>query len=178
MNKNFFCNKRYDISFADFSKMVRLILPTNYECCEKRGIYKRDYMPCNIIELKNKSTCETFNIYSWLGQKGLTILADTEFATSICIEILSNVKQNPEDYAMLQFDLIDENTLIDEIKSEFLVYHQINSSENTSKYIIKEYNNDECSLEFFYNPDCLRLYGARTSLFVFVQLAIDKLSKK
>ena len=140
MNKNFFCNKRYDISFADFSKMVKLVLPTNYECCEKRGIYKRDYMPCNIIELKNKSTCETFNIYSWLGQKGLTILADTEFATSICIEILSNVKQNPEDYAMLQFDLIDENTLINEIKSEFLVYHQINSSENTSKYIIKEHH--------------------------------------
>ena len=57
----------------------------------------------------------------------------------------------------------------------YLVYHQLNSHDNTSKYIIKEYNNDECSIEFYFNPDDLRIYGAQSSLMTYVQLSIEKL---
>ena len=173
--QSFFCNKRYDISFSDFTKLVKLIIPTNYELLETRGIYKKDYCPCNIIILTNNDTNEQNLIYCWLGQKGLTVLANNEFTTSICIEILKNVKQNPEDYKMMSFQCVDEQLLINELKQAYLIYHQINSSNDTSKYIIKEYNNDECSIEFYKNPDELRIYGAQSSLLIFIQLSIEKI---
>lgn len=178
--QKFYCNKRFDISFSDFHKLVKLILPSTYSSKESRGIYKKDYVPCNILTIVDNSTDYSYNIYCWLGKKGLTILADTEFATSICIEVLKEVKQNAEDYRMQSFDIVDEVKLIEQIKQDYLVYHQLNSSYNTSKYIIKEYNNDEVTLEFFYEPekqdaDSVRLQGAMSSLFTYVQLLINKL---
>lgn len=174
--QNFFCNKRYDISFTDFSKLIKLILPTDYYLTEARGIYKQDYMPCNIITVTNRENLlEQYNIYCWLGQKGLTVLAKEEFSCSLCIEVLKNIKQNPEDYKILNYTIVDENKLIDLLKENYLVYHQLNSRDNTSKYIIKEYNNDECSIEFYFNPDDLRIYGAQSSLMTYVQLSIEKL---
>ena len=176
----FYCNKRFDISFSDFHKLIKLILPTNYESIETRGVYRIDYMPCNIIEVYKKQTEQTSrehigNIYCWLGQKGLTGLAKDEFSCSLCIEVLKNIKQNPEDYKILNYTIVDENKLIDLLKENYLVYHQLNSHDNTSKYIIKEYNNDECSIEFYFNPDDLRIYGAQSSLMTYVQLSIEKL---
>ena len=173
---NFFCNKRYDISFSDFCKLIKLVLPTNYKSNESRGFYKKDYVPCNILTLINKDDEEIYyNIYCWLGNKGLTVLADNEFTVSLCIEVLKNVKQNAEDYKILNYALVDENKLIDMLKNDYLIYHQINSNENTSKYIIKEYNNDESLLEFYYNPDMIRLSGAQSSLLTYIQLSIEKL---
>lgn len=172
---DFYCNKRFDISFTDLHKLIKLVLPTNYTSEELRGIYRRDYMPCNIISLKNKDTSDTYNIYCWLGKNGLTVLADTEIAVSIVTEVLKEVKQNAEDYKMLTFDIVDENELINLLKEDYLIYKQMNSSENTSKYVIREYNNDEILLEFFYNPDFIRLSGAQTSLLTYVQLSINKL---
>ena len=66
---NFFCNKRYDISFSDFYKLVALCLPNNYEMRETRGLYKSEYQPCNIIAIKQKNNIEKpeEQIYCWLG---------------------------------------------------------------------------------------------------------------
>ena len=75
---DFYCNKRFDISFSDFHKLIKIILPSDYTSIETRGIYKIDYMPCNIIQLKQEDTVIA-NIYCWLGQKGLTVLANNPF---------------------------------------------------------------------------------------------------
>lgn len=182
--QNFYCNKRFDISFTDFFKMIKLVLPASYDITESRGFYRQDYMPCNIIEIRqvsDETTTIIAQIYCWLGQKGLTVLADTELGCSLCIEVLKNVKQNPEDYKVLNFDIIDRQKLIDndELKKNYLVYEQINSSENTKKYLIKEYNGDEVQLDFYYDPDYIRLSGAVSSLFTYVQLLIEtKLESK
>lgn len=180
---NFFCNKRYDISFSDFYKLINLCLPNNYEIRETRGLYKSDYQPCNIIAIKQKNNIEIpeEQIYCWLGQKGLTVLANTELTVSLCTEVLKNVKQNPEDYRVLTFDMISRKRLLidnDELKKNYIIYEQINSSDNTNKYLIKEYNGDEVQLDFYYDPDYIRLSGAISSLFTFVQLLIEKYSNK
>lgn len=173
--QDFYCNKRFDISFTDFHKLVKLVLPTNYSSKETRGIYKRDYMPCNIIELTNDKQEFIANIYCWLGQRGLTVLTDTQFSTSICLEVLKEVKQNPEDFKSLSFNIIDESKFIEILSKEYLIYKQTNSSNHTSKYIIKEYNGDEVQVDFFYEPDSLRVAGAATSLLTYILLSIDKL---
>jgi hypothetical protein len=187
MNNNFYCNKRFDISFSDFHKLIKVVLPSDYISKETRGIYKQDYMPCNIIEISMKDT-ETnrqkedfenkYYIYCWLGQKGLTILADNALTVSLCIEVLKEVKQNPEDYRMLGYKSIDETTLIDNFSKDYLVYKQLNSSNDCSKYVIKELNGDEVQIDFYYNPDSLRLSGALSSLFSLVQLTIEKYQNK
>ena len=171
---DFYCNKRFDISFSDFHKLIKIILPSDYTSIETRGIYKIDYMPCNIIQLKQEDTVIA-NIYCWLGQKGLTVLANNPFAVSLCIEALKEVKQNPEDYRVLSSEMINELETINELSEDksLLIYKQLNSSEKTSKYIIKEYNGDEVLLEFYYDPDTVRLSGAVTSLFTLVQLRIE-----
>lgn len=177
---NFFCNKRYDISFSDFYKLITLCLPNNYEIRETRGLYKSDYQPCNIIAIKQKNNIEIpeEQIYCWLGQKGLTVLANTELTVSLCAEVLKNVKQNPEDYKVLTFNIIDKQQLLNntDLLKDYIIYEQINSSDNTHKYLIKEYNGDEVQLDFYYEPDSIRLSGAVSSLFIFVQLLIEKLS--
>lgn len=182
----FYCNKRFDISFSNFHKLIKLILPTNYESIETRGTYRIDYMPCNIIEVYKKQTEQTSrehigNIYCWLGQKGLTVLSDRAETVSLCIEATKEIKQNPEDYRVLSYPLIDEQSLIDKLSNDdnaLLVYKQLNSSNDTSKYIIKEYNNDEVLLEFYRTPDSVRLSGAITSLFTLVQLAIETILRR
>ena len=71
--------------------------------------------------------------------------------------------------------MINELETINELSEDksLLIYKQLNSSEKTSKYIIKEYNGDEVLLEFYYDPDTVRLSGAVTSLFTLVQLRIE-----
>lgn len=173
--QTFYCNKRFDISFVDFHKMIKLILPSDYRTIETRGFYRQEYQPCNIIEIKQADETVA-NIYCWLGQKGLTVLADTELACSLCIEVLKNVKQNPEDYKVLSFDMISRKKLLidnDELRKNYIMYEQINSSDNTHKYLIKEYNGDEVELAFYYEPDSIRLSGAVSSLFTYVQLLIE-----
>lgn len=182
MSNNFYCNKRFDISFSDFHKLIKICLPSNYQSRETRGTYKLEYQPCNIIEIYEplQNNMHVANIYSWLGQKGLTILTDNELTVSLCLEALKNVKQNPEDYRTQSFKIIDESKLIDneELKENYLIYKQLNSSNDTSKYIIKEYNGDTVQVDFFYNPDSIRLSGAVTSLFTLVQLIIEKYQNK
>lgn len=179
--QNFYCNKRFDISFSDLHRLVKLCLPTDYESRETRGMYKREYQPCNIIAIKQKNMIDSpeYNIYCWLGQKGLTVLADSEFAVSICLEVLQEVKQNAEDYKVFSFEKSSktiEQAIIQSIIDEktILVYEQVNSSNNTSKYIVKEYNGDEVALDFFYEPNCIRLSGAVTSLLTLTKLIIEK----
>lgn len=178
--QNFYCNKRYDISFSDFHKLIRICLPSNLTTRETRGIYKKEYTPCNIIEIYEplQNNMHVANIYSWLGAKGLTVLADTELAVSLCLEVLKEVKQNPEDYKVLSLSMIDESILInhEELKKDCMIYKQVNSSDNTSKYIIREYNGDEVLVDFYYNPDAVRLSGSVTSLLTTVQLIIEKAS--
>lgn len=177
--QNFYCNKRYDISFSDFHKLIRICLPSNLMTRETRGIYKKEYTPCNIIEIyDNTKVQHVANIYSWLGAKGLTVLADTELAVSLCLEVLKEVKQNPEDYKVLSLSMIDESILVnhEELKKDCMIYKQVNSSDNTSKYIIREYNGDEVLVDFYYNPDAVRLSGSVTSLLTTVQLIIEKAS--
>lgn len=177
---DFFCNKRYDISFLDFYRMIKLCLPSNYEARDTRGLYKSDYQPCNIIAIKQKDCIDKpeEQIYCWLGQKGLTVLADTTLTVSLCIEVLKNVQQNPDDYKVLSYDTdklkpdcIETN---EDLYKSYLVYKQINANDNTTKYLIREYNGDEVQIDFFSNPDSLRLSGAITSLFTYVQLLIEK----
>lgn len=180
---DFYCNKRFDISFSDFHKLLKIVLPSNYKSYETRGTYKIDYMPCNIIEVyeeTNNQKLHIGNIYCWLGQKGLTILSDKKETVSLCIETTKEIKQNPEDYKVLSYQLVDESKLIDKLMTEqsILIYKQMNSSIDTSKYIIKEYNNDEVLLELYKNPDSTRLSGAITSLFTLVQLSIEQLIKE
>lgn len=175
---DFYCNKRFDISFEDFHKLIKLVLPSTYGSKETRGIYKVEYQPCNIIELfdKNQNNMHIACIYCWLGQKGLTVLADTPLTVSLCVEVCKEIKQNPEDWKSLSYPLIDEQLIIDELLlNNLLIYKQINAKNDTNKLIIKEYNNDECSLEFFKNPDSLRLSGAYTSLLTSIQLIIQKI---
>lgn len=187
MTIDFYCNKRFDISFSDFHRLIKLILPTDYFSEETRGIYKRDYQPCNIIELYQRGSDlagKVANIYCWLGQKGLTVLADNAIGASICLEVLKNVKQNPEDFRMLSYtyctdsqDYIDkENQIINAIASDksILIYKQIYDNAEIHKYIIREYNGDEVQLDFHYEQKTLRLSGAVTSLFTLVQLSIAK----
>lgn len=182
---SFFCNKRYDISFIDFYKLIKLCLPSNYEARDTRGLYKSEYQPCNIIAIKDTSnlTKQEEQIYCWLGQKGLTVLADTELTVSLCIEVLKNVQQNPDDYKVLNYTLIDFKTNIDkllpimtnkELIHSYLVYKLTNNTNDTDKYLIREYNGDEVEISFYRNPESLRISGAITSLFTFVQLLIEK----
>lgn len=176
--QNFYCNKRFDISFEDFHKLIKLVLPTDYVSNESRGIYKKEYQPCNIIDIYHKydiNIAHSF-IYCWLGRRGLTVLADTSLAASICLEVCKEIKQNAEDWKMLSYPLIDEDELINSLASKnLLLYKLLNTQNNTSKWIIKEYNNDECTLEFFKNPDSLRVSGAFTSLLSLVQISINKI---
>lgn len=178
----FYCNKRFDISFSDFHKLIKLILPTNYESRETRGIYKNEYQPCSIIAIRQKNDINSTeqNIYCWLGQKGLTVLSDNEFCVSLCLEVLKEVKQNPEDYKVLSYDneIIKEQELIELLSNTYSIYKQTNSSKTTSKYIIRENNNDEVQLDFYYEPFSVRLSGALTSLLTYVQLAIEKIQNK
>lgn len=185
---SFFCNKRYDISFIDFYKLIKLCLPSNYEAKDTRGLYKSDYQPCNIIAIRDISTIDKpeEQIYCWLGQKGLTVLADTELTVSLCIEVLKNVQQNPEDYRVLSYSLADYNKTIDdflltesesfykntELVNNYLIYKLINN--DTNKFLIREYNGDEVEVSFYKDPDSIRLSGAITSLFTYVQLLIEK----
>lgn len=178
----FYCNKRFDISFSDFHKLLKVILPTNYKSYETRGTYKIDYMPCNIIEIYEETeNSKDFigNIYCWLGQKGLTILSDNPKTVSLCIEVTKELKQNPDDYKILTYPLVDEFKLIDDLSKNqsLLVYKQINNSINTSKYIIREFNNDEVLLDFYISPDSIRLSGSVTSLFTLVKLSIEQMLK-
>lgn len=174
---DFYCNKRFDISFSDFHRLIRVILPSELTSKETRGIYKRDYMPCNIIELTNVSNEHVGNIYCWLGQKGLTVLADNALTVSLCLEATKEIKQNPEDFKVLSYQTIDETKLTNKLMTEQTIrlYKQLNASEKTSKYIIKENNGDEVLLDFYYDPDSVRLSGAITSLFTLVQLSIENL---
>lgn len=185
---SFFCNKRYDISFLDFYKLIKLCLPSNYEARDTRGLYKSDYQPCNIIAIKTKDNLDKpeEQIYCWLGQKGLTVLADTELTVSLCIEVLKNVQQNPDDYKVLNFDFTEHNIDIEqflqdnpiikepELVKNYLIYRLTNNQDNTDKFLIREYNGDEVEVNFYRNPDSLRLSGAITSLFTYVQLLIEK----
>lgn len=181
--KDFFCSKRYDINFSDLHKLIKLILPETYITKNTRGIYKNEYQPCNIIEiykqLNNSDDTEyTGSIYCWLGRRGLTVLTNTEFTVSLCIEVLKEVKQNAEDYKVLSYDHIDEDELCSALSKAdvtFRLYKQMNASEDTSRLIIKEYTNDEVLLEFFKNPDLLRVSGDTTSLLSYVVLTIEKL---
>lgn len=183
-----FCNKRYDISFIDFYKFIKLCLPNDYIAKDSRGIYRTDYQPCNIITIENRTNPEINKeyIYCWLGQKGLTVLANTELAMSLCLEVLKNVKQNPEDYKVLNYTLsnydidIDEffnnNPIVQEqdLKNNYLIYQMTNNRDNTNKFLIREYNGDEVEMNLYRNPDSLRLSGAITSLFTYVQLIIER----
>lgn len=175
--KDFYCNKRFDISFSDFHKLIKVCLPSNYQSRETRGIYKREYQPCNIIEIYEplQNNMHVANIYCWLGQKGLTVLTDSAISASLCIETLKNVKQNAEDYKILTFDMIDVEEFKQMFLKDYLLYVQLNSSEKTKKFVIKEYNGDEVQVDFYYDPDMVRLSGATTSLFTLVQLSIEKL---
>ena len=56
-----------------------------------------------------------------------------------------------------------------------MIYHQLNSSENAQRYIIRESNNDEVVIEFFKQPDSMRVSGDMNSLLTYVTLTIDKL---
>lgn len=186
MNEQFFfCKKRYDISFSDFYKLIQVVLPTNLIVRETRGIYRQEYQPCNIIELYNKTdlpqpyTSEQYiaSIYSWLGRRGLTVLADTYITTSLCKEVLKEVKQNPEDFATYSFPLLDENKLISQIDSQYRIFKQLNTSDGINKYIIKEYVGDEVNLEFFEESNTTRLYGDTSSLLNYVLLLINNFMK-
>lgn len=178
---DFFCNKRYNIGFSDFYKLIELCKPTNYDIRETRGLYRSDYQPCNIILLNNKdkeSIEPEQQIYCWLGQKGLTVLANTELTVSLCIEVLKNIQQNPEDYKVLAYDTdkikpecIEQS---EELCKNYLVYKQTNSTDGTIKYLIREYNGDEVQVDFYTNPDTCRISGAVSSLFTFVQILIEK----
>ena len=182
---NFFCNKRYDISFSDFHKLIQLILPTTIISRETRGIYRQEYQPCNIIELYNKTDLQQpyasdqyiASIYSWLGRRGLTVLADTSLTTSLCREVLKEVKQNPEDFATYSFPLLDELQLISTIDNQYRIFKQVNTSDDISKYIIKEYVGDEANLEFFKNSNTTRLYGDTSSLLSYMLLLINSFMK-
>lgn len=184
---SFFCNKRYDISFSDFYKLIKLILPTEYRAKDSRGLYRTEYQPCSIITIE-KIDNPDFNeqIFCWLGQKGLTVLANTELTVSLCIEVLKNVKQNPEDYKVVNFQLTNYETDMDlislsksiiehnEISKNYLVYKQINNQDNIDKYLISEYNGDEVEICLYHDSDSIRLSGAITSLFTYVLLLIKK----
>lgn len=179
---NFFCNKRYDISFEEFYKLIKLCKPTNFDMRETRGLYRSDFQPCNIIALKSNNPQDIDTpeqcIYCWLGQKGLTVLADTELTVSLCIEVLKNIQQNPEDYKILAYetDKITSETFEtdDNLTSNYLVYRQTNSSDDTKKYLVREYNGDEVQVDFYSNPSTIRISGAVSSLLTFVQLLIEK----
>lgn len=174
----FYCNKRFDISFSDFHKLVKICLPTNYESRETRGLYKSEYQPCNIIAIKQKDDVIEQCIYCWLGQKGLTVLADNELTSSICAEALKHVKQNPEEFKMLSYNKVDKNKLLDQLYNDYLVYRQLNNKQNIDTYIIREYNGDEVIIELYDNHDITRLSGGLSSLFTIVQMAIEKLQNK
>ena len=174
---SFYCNKRFDISFSNFHKLIKICLPTTYITKETRGIYKQDYMPCNIIEIYDSNTNNLVaNIYCWLGQKGLTVLANDELSVSLCIEVLKDIKQNPEEFKILEFKLINSSIILDNdmLKTNYLIYKQLNTSDNCEKYVIKEYNGDEVQVDFYYSPDSLKLSGSQSSLFSIVQLIIEK----
>lgn len=187
MTIDFYCNKRFDISFSDFHKLIKLVLPTDYFSQENRGVYKKEYHPCNIIEIFQKSSDlagKVASIYCWLGQKGLTVLSDNSIGASFCLEVLKEVKQNPEEFRMLSYqfatkeqDWVDqENKFIASIRSidSILVYRQIDDGAEVQKYIIREYNGDEVQLDFYPESLTMRLSGAVTSLFTLVQLSITK----
>lgn len=183
-NTNFFCNKRYDISFQDFYKLIQLILPSTITSREIRGIYKKEYQPCNVIELFNKtddiqqtysSTNYIASIYSWLGKRGLTVLADTDLTISLCREVLKEIKQNAEDYATYVFPLLDEQTIISSIDAQYRIFKQLNTLEGITKYIIKEYIGDEVNIEFYSKQNLTKLHGDTTSLMTYMTLLISKI---
>lgn len=177
---DFFCAKRFDISFSDLHKLIKLILPSDYITKETVGLYKNEYQPCSIIEVYQVDSTQQTNlligsIYCWLGRRGLTVLTNTEFTVNLCTNVLKEVKQNSEDYKVLSFPLLDEQTFIDALDKSYMIYKQLNSSEQTERYIIRESNNDEVIAEFFRQPDSLRVSGNMTSLLTYITLTIDKL---
>lgn len=175
---DFFCAKRFDISFSELHKLIKLVLPSDYTTKETIGIYKNEYQPCSIIEVYSTiEQSEKFigGIYCWLGRRGLTVLSNTEFTVNLCTNVLKEVKQNAEDYKILSYPLLDEQTVISALDKSFMIYHQLNSSENTQRYIIRESNNDEVVIEFFKQPDSMRVSGDMNSLLTYITLTIDKL---
>ena len=54
------------------------------------------------------------------------------------------------------------------------MYKQINSTEDTEKLIVREFNGDEVAIDFYHNPDDLRVSGAESSLFTLIKLIIVK----
>lgn len=179
---DFFCNKRYDISFSDFHKLIKLVLPTNYVSRESRGFYKKDYVPCNIIAIKpNDDISNELNIYCWLGSKGLTVLADDELTSQICFEVLKNVKQNPEEHKsdVLMFDEFSCEQMIEliEPKEQYSIFEQKNYYDGLIKYLIKETNGDEVELVIDTIRKSITLSGSNTSLYTFIYIIIDKLTR-
>ena len=177
----FFCNKRYDISFSDFHKMIKLVLPSNYTSRETRGFYRKDYVPCNIIAIRqlNDDTMKEQNIYCWLGAKGLTILADTELTAQISFEVLKNVKQNPEEYKTndFNFSTFNTNEFIELIKPDlqYSTYEQKNYYEGFQKFLVKETNGDEVEIIIDNKRHKISLSGSYTSLYTFILMIIEKI---
>lgn len=187
---NFFCNKRYDVSFSDFHKMIKLVLPTGYASRETRGFYRKDYMPCNIIAIRKEddsfidetNKLNELNIYCWLGAKGLTVLADNELTAQISFEVLKNIKQNPEEQrndTFLYTNDFEEDTFISMIKPniQYSVFKQMNYFEDRLKFLIKEANSDELEVIVDTIRKTISLSGAYTSLYTFIYMIIDKITR-
>ena len=180
---DFFCSKRYDISFQDFHKLIQLVLPTNYQSREFRGFYRKDYMPCNIIGIKQID--ESFDneqcIFCWLGQKGLTVLADKSLTSQICFEVLKNVKQNPEESRnnSFLFNEFNEELFISMIKpsAQYAVFKQMNYYDNLSKFIVREANSDEVEILIDWLRNKITLNGTNCSLYTLIFMIVDKLIK-
>lgn len=181
---DFLCQKRFDITFKDFCKLVQTVIPSNYQTRETTGIYKSEYQPCSILEIYLKTTelpeanyipaNYIASIFCWNGKRGLTVLADNSLTINLSLQVLKNVKQNAEEFVTYTFDLLDEQAILSAIDEQYLIYSQLRTHDSIHKYIIREYVGDEVYLEFYTKDNTTKLYGDTTSLMTYMSLLINK----